>query len=174
MGNRGPHLQFRRVQLHVPKVSHRCHVHTVLAILADTEIHSRKDVGPNVPWAHQDQDPDRPGLRCLQGLVNLLPNGPEDGGLIIAKGAHVASEEFHAEFAQEERMWAWYVPPPDPIGGVRHLQLADSVLFGRSRTNEFYGYKETGLDWLREKGYDFVKVTAEPGRYQGPYGRNVG
>jgi len=70
-------------------------------------LHSRKDIAENTPWAHQDQDPDRPGLRCLQGLVNLLPNGPDDGGLIVAKGAHKVSEKYHQEFMDEERVWAW-------------------------------------------------------------------
>ncbi|KAL4971938.1 hypothetical protein BDW66DRAFT_163293 [Aspergillus desertorum] len=34
------------------------------------------------PWPHQDQDPAKPGFRCLQSLVNLNPCGPDDGGLI--------------------------------------------------------------------------------------------
>lgn len=68
---------------------------------------NRKDVKPNSPWPHQDQDPEKPGFRCLQGLVNLLPNGPKDGGLIVCKGAHLLSEEFHANFKEEERIWSW-------------------------------------------------------------------
>ena len=28
---------------------------------------NRKDLPPNVPWPHQDQDPEKPGFRCLQG-----------------------------------------------------------------------------------------------------------
>ncbi|KAL0254488.1 hypothetical protein SLS55_009964 [Diplodia seriata] len=43
---------------------------------------NRSDIPSNAPWPHQDQDPERPGFRCLQGLVNLLPNGARDGGLI--------------------------------------------------------------------------------------------
>ena len=69
---------------------------------------NRADLPPNKPWPHQDQDRTRPGFRCLQGLVNLLPNGPEDGGLIVCKGAHLRSEEFHAAFEDEpDRIWAW-------------------------------------------------------------------
>ncbi|EKG16767.1 hypothetical protein MPH_05970 [Macrophomina phaseolina MS6] len=49
---------------------------------------NRKDIPPNNPWPHQDQDPEKGGFRCLQGLVNLLPNGPDDGGLIVCKGGH--------------------------------------------------------------------------------------
>lgn len=69
---------------------------------------NRADVKPNTPWPHQDQDPAKPGFRCLQGLVNLLPNGPDDGGLIVCKGAHLLSEEFHEVFKDEERIWSWY------------------------------------------------------------------
>lgn len=68
---------------------------------------NRTDIKPNKPWPHQDQDPEKPGFRCLQGLVNLLPNGPEDGGLIVCKGAHLLSEEFHRDFKEEEKIWSW-------------------------------------------------------------------
>lgn len=70
---------------------------------------NRTDLPANKPWPHQDQDRTRPGFRCLQGLVNLLPNGPDDGGLIVCKGAHLLSEEFHEAFEDEkDRIWAWY------------------------------------------------------------------
>ena len=35
------------------------------------------------PWPHADQSPLRPDLGAIQGLLNLLPNGPEDGGLVV-------------------------------------------------------------------------------------------
>lgn len=74
---------------------------------------NRKDLPPNKPWPHQDQNPEKPGFRCLQGLVNILPNGPNDGGLIVCKGGHLLSEEFHEEFKNEERIWAWCVSHAD-------------------------------------------------------------
>lgn len=89
---------------------------------------NRKDAPPNKRWAHQDQDPERPGFRCLQGLVNLNENGPDDGGLVLMRGAHKISEEYHNTFRDEERIWQW--------------------------TNEWYGYKDTGLEWLKERGYE--------------------
>ena len=99
---------------------------------------NRNDVPPNKPWPHQDQDPEKPGFRCLQGLVNIFPNGPEDGGLIVCKGAHNLSEEFHREFRDEpNRIWAW--------------------------TNEWYGFTEQGMAWLKAKGCEWIKLTAEPG-----------
>ncbi|KAJ5661467.1 uncharacterized protein N7477_009083 [Penicillium maclennaniae] len=67
---------------------------------------NRKDVQPNKPWPRQDQDPQEPGFRCLQGLVNLLVNGPKDGGLIVCKGAHRLSGELHEVFKdEEEKVW---------------------------------------------------------------------
>lgn len=98
---------------------------------------NRTDVKPNKPWPHQDQNPEKPGFRCLQGLVNIFPNGDNDGGLICCKGAHRLSEEFHREFKDEPRIWAW--------------------------TEEWFGFTNAGMAWLREKGLEWVKVNAEPG-----------
>jgi len=91
----------------------------------------------NKPWPHQDQDPAKPGFRCLQGLVNLLPNGPNDGGLIACKGGHLLSEQFHKDMAGEERIPAW--------------------------TPEWYGFTEAGMKWLDKAGLEWVKVEAKPG-----------
>lgn len=44
---------------------------------------NKVDIPENKPWPHQDQDPENPGFRVLQGLVNLLPNGPDDGRLLF-------------------------------------------------------------------------------------------
>ncbi|KAK4954199.1 hypothetical protein LTR10_007628 [Elasticomyces elasticus] len=98
---------------------------------------NRKDIAPNKPWPHQDQDPLKPGFRCLQGLVNLLPNGPDDGGLIVCRGGHALSEEFHKEFINEPRIPAW--------------------------TPEWFGFTAEGMKWLEEKGCVWEKVCAEPG-----------
>jgi len=99
---------------------------------------NRKDLKPNSPWPHQDQDPEKPGFRCMQGIVNLNPNGDKDGGLIVCPGAHLLSEEFHAEFKDEpNKIWSW--------------------------TKEWYGFTEKGMAWLEKKGYKWVKVNAEPG-----------
>jgi hypothetical protein len=73
----------------------------------------------------------------LISLVNLLPNGPNDGGLIVCKGAYHLSEQFHREMAHEERIPQW--------------------------TNEWYGFTESGMKWLADHGCEWVKVCAEPG-----------
>ncbi|GKT51935.1 uncharacterized protein ColSpa_12116 [Colletotrichum spaethianum] len=99
---------------------------------------NRTDIKPNNPWPHQDQDPAKPGFRCLQGLVNILPNGDKDGGLIVCKGAHRLSEEFHVAFKDEpNKIWAW--------------------------TKEWYGFTDEGMKWLADKGCEWLKINAEPG-----------
>lgn len=70
-------------------------------------------------------------------LVNLLPNGPNDGGLIVCKGAHKLSEQFHEELANEEKIPAW--------------------------TPEWYGFTDRGMQWLKDHGCEWIKVCAEPG-----------
>ncbi|KAB8210428.1 hypothetical protein BDV34DRAFT_186739 [Aspergillus parasiticus] len=97
----------------------------------------RTDIAPNKAWPHQDQDPEKPGFRLMQGLVNILPNGAKDGGLIVCKGAHNLSEQFHKEMAWEERIPAW--------------------------NPEWYGFTELGMKWLTDHGCEWVKVCAEPG-----------
>jgi hypothetical protein len=47
------------------------------------------------------------------------------------------SEEYHEAFKNEEPIPAW--------------------------TKEWYGFKETGMKWLADKGCEWIKVTAEPG-----------
>ncbi|TKX19248.1 hypothetical protein C1H76_8626 [Elsinoe australis] len=98
---------------------------------------NRTDLPANKPWPHQDQDPAKPGFRCLQGLVNILPNGPNDGGLIVCRGGHELSTEYHEVFKNEERIPAW--------------------------TPEWYGFKDTGMEWLKGKGCEWIKLCAEPG-----------
>ncbi|KAJ5481157.1 hypothetical protein N7539_007051 [Penicillium diatomitis] len=98
---------------------------------------NRTDLPPNKPWPHQDQDPTKHGFRCMQGLVNLLPNGPDDGGLIVCKGAHLLSEQFHHDNADEERIPAW--------------------------TPEWFGFTDRGMKWLADHGCEWTKLTAEPG-----------
>lgn len=48
----------------------------------------------NSAWPHVDQSPKRKGLQCVQGLLNLAPNGPRDGGLIVLKGSSLLNEAF--------------------------------------------------------------------------------
>ncbi|CEL04048.1 hypothetical protein ASPCAL05181 [Aspergillus calidoustus] len=105
--------------------------------VVNVQFANREDMPENKPWPHQDQDPSKPGFRCLQGLVNLNPAGPNDGGLIVCPGGHKLSEQFHAEMADEPRIPAW--------------------------TPEWFGYTEKGMKWLADHGLEWVKVCCEPG-----------
>lgn len=110
------------------------------------------------PWAHQDQDPERPGFRCIQGFVNLCPNGDNDGGLMVLKGGHLVSQEYHKEFNEEEREFRW----------TNEVSLLERVTPRRSLgsdscVTQMYLFKDTGLKWLADKGLEWVKVNAGPG-----------
>ncbi|KAI0014541.1 phytanoyl-CoA dioxygenase [Xylariomycetidae sp. FL0641] len=98
---------------------------------------NRTNLPENKPWPHQDQDPEKPGFRCLQGLVNLQPNGPDDGGLIVCRGGHNLSAQFHRAMKDEPRIPAW--------------------------TPEWYGFTAAGMRYLADAGLEWVKVCAEPG-----------
>ena len=69
--------------------------------------------------------------------MNLLPNGPKDGGLIVCKGAHLVSTQFHEDLKDDPRIPAW--------------------------TPEWYGYTAVGQKWLADHGYQWEKVCADPG-----------
>ncbi|KAH6855514.1 hypothetical protein B0I37DRAFT_389125 [Chaetomium sp. MPI-CAGE-AT-0009] len=73
----------------------------------------------------------------LPSLVNLLPHGPKDGGLIVCKGAHLLSEPFHEDMKYEERTLAW--------------------------PNEWSGFTNAEMAWVKDHGCEWVKVQAEPG-----------
>ncbi|KAK4044095.1 hypothetical protein C8A01DRAFT_31693 [Parachaetomium inaequale] len=66
-----------------------------------------------------------------------LPANKPDGGLIVCKGAHLLSEQFHEDMKGEERIPAW--------------------------TNEWYGFTDAGMAWLKDHGGEWIKVEAEPG-----------
>ncbi|KAK7202668.1 hypothetical protein BZA70DRAFT_100379 [Myxozyma melibiosi] len=98
----------------------------------------RTDVPKNAPWPHQDQNPKKPGFRCLQGLVNLLPNGPNDGGLVVMKGGHKLSNEFHK---------------------LNDTQEQEVAVF----STEYYTLSDDAVAWFASKGCEWVKVCADPG-----------
>lgn len=64
-------------------------------------------------------------------------NGPKDGGLIVCKGGHLLSEEFHEAMKDEPKIPAW--------------------------TNEWYGFTDAGMKWLADHNCTWEKVSAEPG-----------
>lgn len=87
-----------------------------------------------------DQNPRRyDRFELYQGIANLAPKGPEDGGLVVLKGSHRHHEE---HFAQ--------------LGGFRPEQDSGEKENG-------YLYIPEDADWYRAKGCEEVKVCAGEG-----------
>lgn len=59
---------------------------------------NRTDQERRKPWEHIDQSPAKRGVHCVQGIINLSPAGPEDGGLVVYPGSHKLNDEFFATF----------------------------------------------------------------------------
>ncbi|KAI5922992.1 hypothetical protein F4810DRAFT_233025 [Camillea tinctor] len=90
------------------------------------------------PWPHVDQSPLHSGFDCVQGIVNLLPNGPDDGGLMVLDGSTKYYTELweHFDYKKGENGWnSWAQQKVD----------------------------EEMCQWLESKGCKWVKVCAEPG-----------
>lgn len=87
----------------------------------------------------EDQDPNRKGLQCVQGILNYAPNGPNDGGLIVMEGSAVLYDEFFREtrLANTEHEDA---PPPEE-------DFKDLFLF-----------KDDDVKWFENRGCKLVKV----------------
>ncbi|WVW85890.1 hypothetical protein I302_107928 [Kwoniella bestiolae CBS 10118] len=90
------------------------------------------------PWPHVDQSPLVTGLHCVQGIMNLCPNGPEDGGLMLLKGSK-------ALYAQLWEAFDDVKPPGGWNKGDRHDHTPEQ------------------MQWLIDNGCEYHKVCAEPG-----------
>ncbi|KAJ0120016.1 hypothetical protein J7T55_000869 [Diaporthe amygdali] len=90
------------------------------------------------PWAHVDQSPLRSNLQCVQGILNLLPNGPEDGGLMVFDGSNTLYKELWENFDHKKGEKGW---------NTWEQQFLDEEMCA----------------WLESKGCKWVKVCAQPG-----------
>lgn len=90
-------------------------------------------------WPHQDQDARIRGFQCAQGIINLVQNGPEDGGLVVMKGSHLLNDEFFKTHTMEKNE-AWGKVPDD-----------------------WHGFSEEEVGWFEKRGCEIVKVCAEAG-----------
>lgn len=89
-----------------------------------------------------DQNPRRIHLfELYQGIANLAPNGPDDGGLVVLKGSHKLNEEYFKA-----------------CGGWKHEQDAGEDQNG-------YRMTQADTDWYRARGCEEVKVCAGPGDF---------
>ena len=90
------------------------------------------------PWPHVDQSPLHKELYCVQGIMNLLPNGPEDGGLMVLKGSSALYSQLFEAFED--------VKPPQGWSKIdQHLHTPEQI------------------QWLLDHGCEWEKVCAEPG-----------
>ena len=96
---------------------------------------NRRDIPRKGAWEHVDQSPLKRGRHCVQGILNLSPSGPEDGGLVVYPGSHRLSEAF---FDTQTDRAAW-----NPL---------DRFLFD-----------EAQLAWFKARGSPPVKVCADVG-----------
>jgi len=60
-------------------------------------------------WEHVDQSPDKKGFHCVQGLVNLLENSADDGGLVVYEGSHLLHEDFFKKHNVPLSGGDWYM-----------------------------------------------------------------
>ncbi|XRM43903.1 hypothetical protein ABZX51_007057 [Aspergillus tubingensis] len=90
------------------------------------------------PWAHVDQSPFNIKFDTVQGIVNLLPNGPEDGGLMVFEGSSACYTELwqHFDHKKGEKGWSTWA---------------------------YQSVDEEMCQWLEARGGKWTKVCAEPG-----------
>lgn len=75
-------------------------------------------------------------MQCVQGILNLATNGPEDGGLIVLKGSSALNEDFFKTHDTERKTWG----PAD-----------------------WFGFTPEEVEWFKDRGCEAIKVCAEPG-----------
>ncbi|KAK3337597.1 hypothetical protein B0T19DRAFT_455480 [Cercophora scortea] len=94
---------------------------------------------PWAPWPHVDQSPTRKGLVCVQGIINLSPAGPKDGGLQLYQGSSELFEQFFVEHPLQAK-------PEGAPGQV-----------------DWYGFSAEDVAWFEARGCTLLKIDAEPG-----------
>lgn len=60
-----------------------------LLVSFDGAYFSGPSVRPETAWPHLDQGPSLSGFQCVQGLLNLQPCGPNNGGLVVWRKSHL-------------------------------------------------------------------------------------
>lgn len=56
-------------------------------------------------WLHNDQFRDVTNFCCVQGIVNFVENGPEDGGLVLVENSHTVFANYMARHPSEGITW---------------------------------------------------------------------
>lgn len=78
---------------------------------------NRRDVPRKPAWEHVDQSPLRQGLHCVQGIINLSPSGPDDGGLVVYPG----SQNLFSEFFETQTDKSTWKPADNFLHTPEHL-----------------------------------------------------
>ncbi|KXT02886.1 hypothetical protein AC578_1804 [Pseudocercospora eumusae] len=100
----------------------------------------RTDIETTKPWPHIDQDPRSISrLELYQGIANLAPNGPDDGGLVVLSGSHRLHQKHF-----------------DSIGGFKSEK---DLGVGENG----YNFDPEDAEWYREQGCKEVKICANAG-----------
>ncbi|ORX35381.1 hypothetical protein BD324DRAFT_632596 [Kockovaella imperatae] len=106
---------------------------------------ARKDIEPTKPWPHIDQSPELVHKRQeVQGIANLYPSGPNDGGLVVVKG----SSKLHRQYFDEHGRF-----PFDANVDPKNVK----------ERGMHFDYKE--LDWYLAHGAEIIKVCANEGDF---------
>lgn len=65
-------------------------------------------------WIHSDQGSFSLDFCCVQGIVNLLDNGPDDGGLVIVQNSHNVFSNYLQRHPTQGFSW-FHVDMTDPL-----------------------------------------------------------
>lgn len=90
------------------------------------------------PWPHVDQSPLKREMNCIQGIMNLAPNGPKDGGLMVLNGSFPLYKELFEVFDHQKPEGGWSI-------------------------NDTYHHTPEMLEWLYARGCTWTHVDASAG-----------
>jgi len=92
------------------------------------------------PWPHADQSAVKPEFACVQGLLNILPNGPDDGGLVVMTNSVNKFSQVFEAFDHQKPEGGW-----NAHDHIRH--------------------EPDRVQWLEDHGCKFEKPNLDPGDF---------
>lgn len=84
----------------------------------------RSDQVRRAPWKHIDQSPSMRGVHCVQGIIDLSPSAPEDGGLVVFPGSHKLHDEFFDTHPRPPSSRNVYLFTPDELTWFKQRGLS--------------------------------------------------
>ena len=91
----------------------------------------------NKSWIHVDQSRYHPkGMCCVQGVVNFVDNGPEDGGLILVENSRDIFDNYMEKYPSQGIMWTFANMENEMLSNKRLLKVcapAGSIILFDSR-----------------------------------------